>query len=606
MSLQPPGNWSLRLRLPTAASGSNNPLTASGTATSEGMLSLSTDKASLVVTGYDAAPGSSGSIVTTLTTAVPREVGIIDSSGNINTSTTTTSYSAGNPRSVAADGNNLWMSGSNTGLVSTTIGDSGPGTVVSTTSTNTRVIQIDNGQLYYSTGVTGAGGIYSVGSGEPLGSGTTATQLPGVSTTSPYGFFFARVGTGATFNGYDTLYVADDATGIEKWTYNGATSTWQAAGTVTAASVRGLTGTVNGTSVTLYGTTGGSTSSGGGSIYAFTDASGAGGTVSGSATTIATAATGEAFRGIAFAPSLPASTISVTSGDEAYTGSAYLPSVSDTGSGAAPTYTYYLGASATGTPLGAAPKNVGQYTVVASVASDGSFAAAASTPVTFQITAIPLSVMATGVDKSYDGTTAGTANYSLSGVLPVDAGNVTATGTATFASATVGTGIAVGTTGISLGGSAGGNYTLSNTTSNTSANITLATPIVRVSDAGGTFNGSAFPATASVAGVVNGVDTTPAATLESVGTTLTYYVGSDTSGTNLGSSAPTAIGTYTVVASFAGSQDYENATSSPLTFNITLEPTVTITTSNSIAYSGNAYVPAATVVGADGQDGRGY
>ena len=38
--------------------------------------------------------------------------------------------------------------------------------------------------------------------------------------------------------------------------------------------------------------------------------------------------------------------------------------------------------------------------------------------------------------------------------------------------------------------------------------------------------------------------------------TLTYYVGSGTSGKNLGTAAPSAVGTYTVVASFPGSADY--------------------------------------------------
>ena len=79
-----------------------------------------------------------------------------------------------------------------------------------------------------------------------------------------------------------------------------------------------------------------------------------------------------------------------------------------------------------------------------------------------------------------------------------------------------------------------------------------------VNDAGGTYSGSGFPAT----GLVNG-----AATLETMGTTLAYYVGTMATGTAL-SMAPTVAGIYTVVASFAGSAVYTSATSSPLTFNI--------------------------------------
>ena len=97
--------------------------------------------------------------------------------------------------------------------------------------------------------------------------------------------------------------------------------------------------------------------------------------------------------------------------------------------------------------------------------------------------------------------------------------------------------------------------------------VTRAVPTVTVSDAGGTFNGSPFPATAEVAGVVNGVDTTLAASLEGVSPTLTYYAGAVAVGTPL-STVPTAAGTYAVVASFAGSADYGPAASIPVSFVI--------------------------------------
>ena len=86
--------------------------------------------------------------------------------------------------------------------------------------------------------------------------------------------------------------------------------------------------------------------------------------------------------------------------------------------------------------------------------------------------------------------------------------------------------------------------------------ISQATPTVSVSDSGGTFNGSAYTATATVAGVVPGVDDTPAPSLEGVTPTLTYY---DAWGNPL-AGAPSAAGTYSVVASFAGSTDYTSAT----------------------------------------------
>ena len=89
-------------------------------------------------------------------------------------------------------------------------------------------------------------------------------------------------------------------------------------------------------------------------------------------------------------------------------------------------------------------------------------------------------------------------------------------------------------------------------------------PTLTVTDAGGTYNGSAFPATATVAGTSG-----PAGpSLEGVTPTLTYYTGRPSAtGTPL-SAAPSSAGTYTVVAKFAGSADYIAAQAAPVTFTI--------------------------------------
>jgi hypothetical protein len=122
---------------------------------------------------------------------------------------------------------------------------------------------------------------------------------------------------------------------------------------------------------------------------------------------------------------------------------------------------------------------------------------------------------------------------------------------------------------------AGSNQTLSvsftptDTTDYTSATgsvqltVNQATPTVTVTDAGGIYNGSAFAAADSV----KGVSGTAGSTLEGVGLTLAYYTGSSVSGTAL-SGAPSTAGTYTVVATFAGSTDYTGA-SAMTTFTIT-------------------------------------
>ena len=79
-------------------------------------------------------------------------------------------------------------------------------------------------------------------------------------------------------------------------------------------------------------------------------------------------------------------------------------------------------------------------------------------------------------------------------------------------------------------------------------------PTVSVTDAGGTYNGSAYTAAATVTGI-NGTSGT---SLEGVGLTLTYYQGSLTAGQIAGPRrwvcAPVTPGTYTAVASFARQQ----------------------------------------------------
>src|SRR5581483_4397736 len=97
--------------------------------------------------------------------------------------------------------------------------------------------------------------------------------------------------------------------------------------------------------------------------------------------------------------------------------------------------------------------------------------------------------------------------------------------------------------------------------------VTPATPVVSVSAAGGLYRGSPLPAAAQV----QGVGGPPADTLEGVRPTLAYYAGSSATGPAL-AQPPSAAGTYTVVASFAGSADYTAATGAAGHFTIGLNP----------------------------------
>ena len=105
-------------------------------------------------------------------------------------------------------------------------------------------------------------------------------------------------------------------------------------------------------------------------------------------------------------------------------------------------------------------------------------------------------------------------------------------------------------------------------TASTTFTVTKATPILDVTASSGSFDGTAFPASATIVGAIEGVDNTPAARLDNIAPTLSYYEGLGTAGISLGSAPPSAPGTYTVVAAFAGDANYQAVVSAPVTFTI--------------------------------------
>lgn len=288
------------LAMPTAAGTGTtpNPLTASGSATSEGGLTLSTDGTTLLVPGY-AAPSGTAGVSGTTSTADPRVVGEVDSSGDIDTTTTfgTTAFSGNNPRSAASvNGTALWMGGA--GGTEATGGGVWYATKGASTSTqlvggNWRWVDIFSSQLYASSASATSPadiGVNQVGTGLPTTASTT-TNLAGVDSSSsgtPYGYYLLSEG-GSTIN---TAYVADTTVGIEK--YSLIAGTWTAEGSIALAGVTGLTGSVTGSTVTLYATDPTN-------LVSVTDPVGTG-ALSGSLVTLATAPTNEAYRGVAFAP----------------------------------------------------------------------------------------------------------------------------------------------------------------------------------------------------------------------------------------------------------------------------------------------------------------
>lgn len=290
----------LIIPLPTAVAGLNQPLTFSGTATSEGFITLSQNGLYLTMVGYGVIPGTLTPQSSTPAVA-PRVVGRIDLNGNIDTTTMLTdAYNGSNIRSaVSTDGTSIWTGGNGgsgqgatAGTRYTTLGATTT-TGLQAATTNIRVVNIFNGQLYADSGSAGFSGVGTVGNGLPTTAGQTFTLLAGMPTTgshSPYDFWFRDA---------NTLYLADDGSvanggGIQKWTLSGGT--WSLAYTLlnngtTTTGVRGLAGYVDdGGNALLFGTTGSA-------LIEVTDTG-----ASALAITLATAASGFAFRGVELVP----------------------------------------------------------------------------------------------------------------------------------------------------------------------------------------------------------------------------------------------------------------------------------------------------------------
>ena len=264
-------------------------LTNSGSAASEGQLSLQGNY--LAIGGYNATIGTSA-VAGTLSTAVNRVVGVVNyKTGSTSiTSLGNAAFSGNNIRGAVSNGTNIWAAGTatvatsaNGGIFTTTVGSTTNATQVSNTVTNTRHVDIYNGQLYFSTGA-GTTGIYAVGSGTPTASGTTST-LAASAATSPYDFAFADT---------NTLFVADSVAGIQKYTRASTAVSFSLAYTVTVGT--GYTGLTiaqdtNGNNVlfAVSPTT----------LSRFTDL-GTGAADNSSIVTLATAPTNTAFRGVRF------------------------------------------------------------------------------------------------------------------------------------------------------------------------------------------------------------------------------------------------------------------------------------------------------------------
>ncbi len=312
--------------MPVTVNGSNRRIIASGSATSEGQLTRSVDKKFLLIPGYDTFPDPNRSSISgSPSLIINRVVGIMGADGVLDATTAlTNTYSGNSFRGIAStNGIDMWLSGTGSGSsngIRYTKKGMDTSMRLSTTVTNTRVVNIFNGQLYCTTGSGSFKAVASVGSGLPVDSQQVITVLPGMDTTSsvadPYAFSI-KPGTG------DVIYVADSRTkkldgtggGVQKWIKDAGTNKWSLQYTIDSLG-GGLAGGLNSISVDwtnvnpiIYGITDDGTKkdSTGNKIISVTD-TGAGSVF----IVLGVADVNSTFRGIAFAPEPAASLITFT------------------------------------------------------------------------------------------------------------------------------------------------------------------------------------------------------------------------------------------------------------------------------------------------------
>jgi len=263
----------------------NSGLQISGTATSEGQLSLNADGTALILAGYVPPFTGSGSLSSRTAAQAPRGYVTIDYNRNVSSTTAlpNSPYSGQNIRSGFASGSSFWFAGSGTA--------SGNGLVYyngTSSSTiqgiNSRVLGYYGGNLYYSTG-SGTQGIYKY-SGLPTSATSASPFLTGVASqgTSPYDFVLSPDG--------NTLYVADDAIGVQKFSLTAGNWTFDYNFTdgLTANEAYGLAVDFSGANPVIYWTSPSD-------IWKATDAGS--GTIGAS---ILSAGANYAFRGLDFTP----------------------------------------------------------------------------------------------------------------------------------------------------------------------------------------------------------------------------------------------------------------------------------------------------------------
>jgi hypothetical protein len=216
------GTYLSSLMLPNTGASA---LLQSGTASTEGWITLSPDNRLLMVAGYSVPFGYTNvNLGSTPSASVPRGFATVNGLGYYNLVVSSTSlYSGLNPRSAVTDGtNSVWTAASGGNV--RYFGPAGTNVVVGATG-NTRVVQIFNGDVYYSSAAVPTYGIHKLPGLATANLSDTNIITTGTSSSFPSDFVMDPAGT--------TVYIAEDAgagasntnvPGIQKWTYQPGSS----------------------------------------------------------------------------------------------------------------------------------------------------------------------------------------------------------------------------------------------------------------------------------------------------------------------------------------------------------------------------------------------
>jgi len=200
----------------------------------------------------------------------------VSADGTFTSPTAVSAFTGNNIRSGVQSASGAYLAGGTTGTIYRT---GGTNTTVQSTVTNTRVANIFNGNLYFSTGSGASRGVYGF-SGLPTASSTPTLLLNTGASSSPYDFAFNSDGTRA--------YVAVDNS-IMRFDFSGGSWSLTTTSATIGTALTGLAVDFGVSTDTIY--TVNPTS-----LLSVTYSAGN----FGSATTLASAGSNYAFRGLEF------------------------------------------------------------------------------------------------------------------------------------------------------------------------------------------------------------------------------------------------------------------------------------------------------------------